>query len=137
MSDRIKIRSVSDGSARGWGPAPPIKDDKRRHFVREEVEACRRLRGVDIFLSHEAPRPFIVEPAGVSGGVRRIDAGKKPINEVLAGMRPKLHLFGHHHRFTDTVRENVRSIGLDQAAASYLILEVDGESLEYQRFTKV
>src|SRR5688500_9059732 len=36
------------------------KDDKRRHFVREEVEACKRLRGVDILMTHEAPRPFIV-----------------------------------------------------------------------------
>src|SRR4029453_3631563 len=25
------------------------RDDKRRHFVREEVDACKRLRGVDIF----------------------------------------------------------------------------------------
>ena len=36
------------------------KDDKRRHFVREEIEACKRLRGVDILMTHEAPRPFIV-----------------------------------------------------------------------------
>ena len=32
--------------------------DKRRHFVREEVEACKALRGVDVFLTHEAPRPY-------------------------------------------------------------------------------
>src|SRR5687767_8407320 len=32
--------------------------DKRRHFVREEVEACRALRDIDVFLTHEAPRPF-------------------------------------------------------------------------------
>ena len=34
------------------------KDDKRRHFVREEVEACKALGHVDILLSHEAPKPF-------------------------------------------------------------------------------
>src|SRR5262245_15767385 len=28
--------------------------DKRRHFVREEVEACKAMRGVDVFLTHEA-----------------------------------------------------------------------------------
>jgi hypothetical protein len=38
------------------------KDDKRRHFVREEVEACQRLAPVDILMTHEAPRPFIVVP---------------------------------------------------------------------------
>ena len=65
--------------------------DRRRHFVAEEVEACKGFRDVDVFLSHEAPRPFRVH--------RGIDAGKTPINEVLAAMRPRLHLFGHHHRF--------------------------------------
>ena len=45
------------------------RDDKRRHFVREEVLACKALTGIDVFLTHEAPRPFY--PAG-----RRIDAGQ-------------------------------------------------------------
>src|SRR5215212_1644987 len=26
--------------------------DRRRHFVREEVDACKAMNGVDIFLSH-------------------------------------------------------------------------------------
>ena len=39
-------------------------------FVREEVERCKAMTGVDIFLSHEAPRPFRVN--------RGIDAGKTP-----------------------------------------------------------
>src|SRR5437773_9659233 len=45
------------------------RDDKRRHFVRDEVVVCKALKNVDVFLTHEAPRPFY--PAG-----RRIDAGK-------------------------------------------------------------
>src|SRR5688572_20296248 len=36
------------------------RDDKRRHFVREEAEACQRLRDVDVLMTHEAPRPFIL-----------------------------------------------------------------------------
>jgi hypothetical protein len=75
------------------------RDDKRRHFVREEIVVCKSLSGIDLFLTHEAPRPFY--PAG-----RRIDAGKTAINEVLTAMRPRLHLFGHHHEFTDTVRSS-------------------------------
>jgi hypothetical protein len=109
------------------------RDDKRRHFVREEIEACRKLRGIDLFLSHEAARPFIVG----GPGPRRMDAGKKPINEVLADVQPRLHLFGHHHRFTESVRENVRSVGLDRVTASYLLLQFDGESLEYEYWAKV
>jgi Icc-related predicted phosphoesterase len=113
------------------------KDDKRRHFVREEVEACAGLREVDVFMSHEAPRPFILRPAEGTRSKRPLDAGKQPINQVLAGMRPRLHLFGHHHRFSESTREQVRSIGLDEVSASYLVVEIDGESLEYNRFTKV
>ena len=96
--------------------------DRRRHFVREEVDACRRLTGVDVFLSHEAPRPFRVQ--------RGIDAGKTPINEVLASMQPRLHLFGHHHRFTESVVQGVPSVCLDQVGVSYLL--IDRKTLKYQ-----
>lgn len=103
-------------------PARPgsraVRDDKRRHFVRAEVEACRALRDVDVFLSHEAPRPYW---AGT--GPRRNDAGKTPVNEVLAAMKPRLHLFGHHHRFTESNRAGVPSIGLPLAADGYLVVD--------------
>ena len=100
------------------------RDDKRRHFVRDEVAACKALKNVDVFLTHEAPRPFY--PAG-----RRIDSGKTVINEVLAAMRPRLHLFGHHHEFTDSVRQGVRSIGLDVVTRSYLL--IDAETFRCER----
>jgi uncharacterized protein len=92
------------------------RDDKRRHFVRDEVVACKALTGIDLFLTHEAPRPFY--PAG-----RRIDAGKTVLNDVLAAMKPRLHLFGHHHEFTDSIRQGVRSIGLDVVTKSYLLID--------------
>lgn len=99
--------------------------DRRRHFVREEVDACKSITQVDIFLSHEAPRPFRVH--------RGIDAGKTPINEVLSAMSPRLHLFGHHHRFTESVVRNVPSVCLDLVSTSYLL--IDGTSLAYERLT--
>jgi Icc-related predicted phosphoesterase len=92
------------------------RDDKRRHFVRDEVLACKALTKIDVFLTHEAPRPFY--PAG-----RRIDAGKTVLNDVLTAMRPRLHLFGHHHEFTDSVRQGTRSIGLDVVTKSYLLID--------------
>jgi Icc-related predicted phosphoesterase len=103
--------------------------DRRRHFVREEVEACKALRKVDVFLTHEAPRPYF---AGV--GPRRNDAGKTQVNEVLAVLKPRLHLFGHHHRFTDQERQGVRSIGLDLVSRSYLLIE--RSTLEYEQKTQ-
>jgi Icc-related predicted phosphoesterase len=100
--------------------------DRRRHFVREEVENCRRLEGVDVFMTHEAPRPFVVG----TGGKRGNDAGKTPVNEVLASLKPRLHLFGHHHRFTEGERQGVRSVGLDLVSKSYLL--VDSSTLAYE-----
>ncbi len=92
--------------------------DKRRHFVREEVDACMRLRDIDIFMSHEAARPFRPYPGG-----RGPDAGKTQINEILSAMKPRLHLFGHHHRFSDEIREGVRSVGLDLVTRSYALID--------------
>lgn len=106
---------------RGTAKATELAD-RRRHFVREEVERCKAMRDVDIFLSHEAPRPFRVH--------RGIDAGKTPVNEVLAAMKPRLHLFGHHHRFAEARVAGVPSVCLDLASVSYLL--IDAETLEYQ-----
>ena len=100
------------------------RDDKRRHFVRDEVLVCKALTQIDVFLTHEAARPYY--PAD-----RRIDAGKTAINDVLAAMKPRLHLFGHHHEFSDSVRRGIRSIGLDVVSKSYLL--IDADTFRYER----
>lgn len=97
---------------------PRVRDDKRRHFVREEIDACKSLRDIDVLLTHEAAKRFPAFPGG-----RGPDAGKEQINEILAATRPRLHLFGHHHRFSDQVREGVRSVGLDLVTRSYLLVD--------------
>jgi Icc-related predicted phosphoesterase len=101
------------GSAKATGLA-----DKRRHVVRAEVEACKALRDIDIFMTHEAPKPFRPFPGG-----RGPDAGKVQVNEILAAMQPRLHLFGHHHRFSEQTVEGVRSLGLDLVTRSYLLID--------------
>jgi Icc-related predicted phosphoesterase len=107
-------------------------DDKRRHFVREEVEACKQLRGVDILMTHEAARPFILADVGRPGGrPRRLDAGKPAINELLATLQPRLHLCGHHHRFVETEREGVRSVCIDRVNRSYLL--IDTATWQYEK----
>jgi uncharacterized protein len=116
--------SVGGRAGATTGKLGKRRDDKRRHFVRDEVVRCKTLKRIDVFLTHEAPRPFY--PAG-----KRIDSGKTAINEVLAAMRPRLHLFGHHHEFTDSMRHGVRSVGLDLAERSYLL--IDAETLRCER----
>jgi uncharacterized protein len=108
------------------------RDDKRRHFVREEAEACKDLAPIDILMTHEAARPFIVVNDPSPGRkVRRLDAGKPAINDVLAALKPRLHLCGHHHRFSETVREGVRSVCIDRVNRSYLL--IDAGTLDYRR----
>jgi Icc-related predicted phosphoesterase len=121
------------------------RDDKRRHFVRDEAEACKQLAPIDILMTHEAARPFIVvddpldspdvalargRPAA-GRKPRRFDAGKSAINEVLATLKPRLHLCGHHHRFSETMREGVPSVCIDRVNRSYLL--IDAETLDYRR----
>jgi hypothetical protein len=102
-----------------------VRDDRRRHFVHEEIDACKALQAIDIFLSHEAARPFPLP--------RIRDAGKTPLNDVLSAMKPRLHLFGHHHIYTVAERQQVPSIGLDKVSDSYLLF--DGKTLAHQRLT--
>ena len=102
-----------------------IRNDKRRHFVRDEVEALLRRTGVDILLTHEAPRPFYVEAEDYGGAGRRRDAGQTPINEVIAALRPRLHLCGHHHRYAENLYGGVPSVCVDRISRSYLIVDAD------------
>lgn len=125
-AEALPHRHAATRTREGASSARPVRDDKRRHFVREQVEALEGMRGVDVLLTHEAPRPFFVQ-----AGPRRLDAGKTPINEVLHALRPRLHFFGHHHRFADTTRDGVRSIGLDLVSRSYVL--VDGKTFHIEK----
>jgi Icc-related predicted phosphoesterase len=135
----LRIAGLGGTYAPTWFRTPArelphtARDDKRRHFVHEEVQACKQLTNVDVLMTHEAPRPFIVvdEPAAGMSRPRRRDAGKPAINEVLAAMRPRLHLCGHHHRFIETQREGVRSVCIDRINRSYLL--IDAATLEYRK----
>ena len=140
----LRVAALGGTFAPTWFDTPAAelphapRDDKRRHFVREEVDACLRLRDVDILMTHEAPRPFIIqdEPAAPKASraatrPRRHDAGKPAINAVLAGLEPRLHLCGHHHRFAESVREGVRSVCIDRINRSYLL--IDAHTLDYEQ----
>jgi lariat debranching enzyme len=107
------------------------RDDRRRHFVHEEVEALKRVAHADILLTHEAARPLLVEPEGAPPGSRRLFVGKRPINDVLAAIHPRLHLCGHHHRFAVINAEGVVSVCVDRVSRSYLL--VDDTSFAWQK----
>ena len=53
------------------------------------------------------------------------------INDVIAAVKPRLHLCGHHHRFVETVREGVKSVCIDRINRSYLL--IDANTLGYHK----
>jgi hypothetical protein len=134
----IRVAGMGGTFAPTWFDTPAARlphtprDDKRRHFVREEAEACKRLGPVDVLMTHEAPRPFIlVDEPRPGARPRRRDAGKPAINDVLASLEPRLHLCGHHHRFIEADRGGVRSVCIDRVSRSYLL--IDAATLEYRK----
>jgi Icc-related predicted phosphoesterase len=133
----LRVAGLGGTFAPTWFDTPAAKlphtprDDKRRHFVREETEACKRLSGIDILMTHEAARPFILVDEGTAGPPRRRDAGKPAINDVIGTLQPRLHLCGHHHRFVETTREGVRSVCIDRINRSYLL--IDSDTLSYDK----
>ena len=103
------------------------RDDKRRHFVRDEVLACKALPGSTVPHARSAAA---VLPAG-----RRIDAGKTVLNDVLAGDAaaappvrppPRVHRLGPSGRALDRPRrrDQVLSAGrrrdVQDRAARYM-----------------
>jgi predicted phosphodiesterase len=107
--------------------------DKRRHFVREEIEAASRLSGVDVLLTHEAPSPFWIDlPSSTAPGKRwRRDVGKAAMTELADALRPRLHAFGHHHVAAAMTRNGIETLCADRVNRSYVL--VDRETFAWQR----
>jgi Icc-related predicted phosphoesterase len=65
-----------------------LEGDRRRHFVRADVERLKEADDVDVLLAHEAPHGVL------NYGY---DVGSEPIDEILRALEPDLCLVGHHH----------------------------------------
>lgn len=105
-------------------PSKP-KDDKRRHFVREEIDACTALGRIDVLLTHEAPKPFWIDrPSSTAPAKRwRRDVGKIPIAEVADALQPRLHCFGHHHVHATLTRAGIPTVCVDRVNRSFLLAD--------------
>lgn len=134
----LHVAGVGGTFAPTWYHTPaaalPVKgkDDKRRHFVHEEIERAKRLRQVDVLLTHEAPKPFWIDLPSAAAPSRkwRRDVGKEAIAALADALMPRLHGFGHHHTFAHLARAGIPTVCLDRINRSYLI--VDGSSLAWE-----
>lgn len=136
--DGITVAGVGGTFAPTWYDTPAAelprraRDDKRRHFVREEIERCKALGHVDVLLTHEAPTPFWVElPSSRTPSKRwRRDVGKQPISELADALQPRLHCFGHHHVSAAFTRRGIPTVSVDRVSRGYLLVEADGFTWE-------
>ncbi|MCG1002356.1 MULTISPECIES: metallophosphoesterase [Halobacterium] len=98
-----------------------LYDDRRRHFVREDVERAKQLDDVDVFLAHEAPHGLPV--------TEEYEVGCDHIDTILEALEPDLCLVGHHHEHAESEFGSTRVVGLAPAWDSYYELDPDSLSL--------
>lgn len=106
------------------GNYSPTFRERERHFTKEEIESCIQLKGVDIFLSHEAPSDIGFKKGHSSG-----DLGIEAVKQILDAVKPKYFIFGHHHKFWNTLHHRVKIIGMGYAKEGYLKLDINDNKL--------
>jgi Icc-related predicted phosphoesterase len=100
-----------------------LSGDRRRHFVRAEIDRAAALSDVDVFLTHEAPHG-VIETASS-------DAGNEHVDRILRAVEPDLCLVGHHHVHAESQFGPTRVVGLAPAwEAAY---RLDPETLRLDR----
>lgn len=104
-------------------PREALYEQRRRHFVREDVERAKRLEDVDVFLAHEVPHGTPV--------TEEYEVGCTAIDEILEVLEPDLCIAGHHHQHTESTFGDTRVVTLAPAWESYYTL--DPETLEITR----
>jgi Icc-related predicted phosphoesterase len=91
-----------------------LDGERRRHFVREDVERLKRVEDVDVLLTHEAPHGLIYY--GYDAGCERVD-------ELLDALDPDLCLVGHHERHAESEYGDTRVVSLAPTWERYYRLD--------------
>jgi Icc-related predicted phosphoesterase len=98
-----------------------LYDDRRRHFVRDDVERAKRLDDVDVFIAHEAPHGLPV--------TEEYDVGCTYIDDILTALEPDLCIVGHHHEHAESKFGPTHVVSLAPAWESYYELDPDSLSI--------
>ncbi|WP_232687593.1 metallophosphoesterase family protein [Halobacterium zhouii] len=102
-------------------PRAQLHEDRRRHFVHEDVERAKQLDDVDVFIAHEAPHGVPV--------TEQYDVGNLHVDAILRALEPDLCLVGHHHEHAEGEFESTRVVSLAPTWESYYTLDPDTLSL--------
>ncbi|MFB6135045.1 MAG: metallophosphoesterase [Halanaeroarchaeum sp.] len=130
-SEAVELEGVRVGGLSGnYAPTQfeksrdELYEQRRRHFVRDDVERAKTLEDVDVFLAHEAPHGTPVE--------EEYAVGCTYVDDVLEAVEPTLCLVGHHHQHTESTFGETRVVTLAPVEDSYYSL--DPETLELTRY---
>ena len=96
-------------------PRPNLRGERRRHFVRGDVERAKRLKDVDVLLIHEAPHGLPVS--------EDYDVGCEHIDELIDALEPRLCLVGHHHQHAEATVGETRVVSLAAVQERYYRLD--------------
>lgn len=99
-----------------------LEGDRRRHFVREDVDRAKALSDVDVFLAHEAPHGLL-EREGYDVGCTHVD-------ELLAELELDLCLVGHHHEHAESTFGETKVVALAPVWEEYYTLTPETLALE-------
>ncbi len=103
-----------------------LEGDRRRHFVRADVESVAAAEDVDVLLTHEAPTGLLFYG---------YDPGCQHVTELLSRLEPDLCLVGHHHKDARATVEGVRVVSLAPAWERYYELDPDDLTLRSEETT--
>ena len=106
-------------------PRPNLLGERRRHFVRQDVERAKQLEDVDVLLTHEAPHGLPV--------AEEYEVGCPHIDELLDAVEPDLCLVGHHHQHAETTIGDTHVVSLAPTWKEYYVL--DPRTLELTTFS--
>ncbi|MFB6077587.1 MAG: metallophosphoesterase [Halarchaeum sp.] len=123
--DGVRVAGLSGNYAptRYENARGELDAERRRHFVREDVESAKALGDADVLLLHEAPHGTPVE--------EDYDVGCQYVDELVDALAPSLCLVGHHHEHTESAFGDTRVVTLAPVWESYYHL--DPETLELTR----
>jgi Icc-related predicted phosphoesterase len=93
-----------------------LSGERRRHFVRDDVERLKQVDDVDVLLTHEAPHGVVYY--GYDAGCERVD-------ELLDALDPDLCLVGHHERHVEAEYGDTRVVSLAPVWERFYDLDPD------------
>ncbi|ESP89958.1 metallophosphoesterase family protein [Candidatus Halobonum tyrrellensis] len=102
-------------------PRSELAGDRRRHFVRDDVERLAELDDVDVLVTHEAPHGLLYY--GYDPGCEHVDG-------LIDALDPDLCLVGHHHEHHETEVAGCRVVSLAPAWERYYTLDPSDLTLD-------